>query len=63
MGHRFLEVLEEHLKQAGIEPGLHHVEIRHDDECGIFEGRFCDCNPDILSGPLIDAKWDGAPDE
>jgi hypothetical protein len=29
-------------------PGLHHVDIYHDDDCGIFKGQPCDCNPDII---------------
>ena len=36
-----------------------HVEIRHDDWCGIFEGRPCDCNPDVESGKRVDRKYGG----
>lgn len=29
-------------------PGLHHLEIAHDDWCSFLNGRAeCDCNPDI----------------
>ena len=27
--------------------GYHHVTVEHDDWCGIFEGKRCDCDPDI----------------
>jgi hypothetical protein len=27
--------------------GYHQITVYHDDECGIFEGRRCDCDPDI----------------
>ena len=29
------------------EAGLHHMTIAHDDWCGIFEDRRCNCDPDI----------------
>ena len=27
--------------------GLYYTDIRHDDWCGIFRGRRCNCDPDI----------------
>jgi len=31
-------------------PGrLCHIDIAHDDWCGIFSGRECDCDPDIVT--------------
>jgi hypothetical protein len=30
-----------------LEPGVHHVQVRHDDRCGIFDGEPCDCESDV----------------
>ena len=31
-----------------IEPGIAHaVDVLHDDDCGIFDGGRCNCDPDI----------------
>jgi len=27
--------------------GYHQITVWHDDDCGIFVGKRCDCNPDI----------------
>lgn len=37
------------LHQEGKIPAgsWHHVDVYHDDWCGIYRGDFCDCNPDI----------------
>lgn len=33
---------------AGLEPGtVNHVMVRHDDWCGHFRGKPCNCNPDV----------------
>ena len=37
-----------------------HVEIRHDDDCRIFRGRPCNCEPEIESGVRVDGKYGGA---
>ena len=56
----YFRVLEEHLKNITISPGAaHHVEILHDDWCGVFEGYLCNCEPTVASGPLVDAKYEG----
>lgn len=36
-----------------------HVEIRHDDDCGTFKGRACDCEPEVESGQRVDRKYGG----
>ena len=36
-----------------------HVEVRHDGDCGIFEDRPCDCQPDVESGVRVDRKYGG----
>ena len=28
-------------------PGLHHVILAHDDWCGVFKGKPCDCEPEF----------------
>jgi hypothetical protein len=35
------------LAQAHNLTGLHHVNIKHDDGCGIWKGGDCDCDPDV----------------
>ena len=34
-------------RERKLPPGLWHVDIRHDDPCGIFRGQRCDCDPEI----------------
>lgn len=29
-------------------PGVKMVHVYHDDDCGIFKGKPCDCNPDVV---------------
>ena len=43
-----------------IPPGeIVHVEVRHDDDCGIFEDRPCDCEPETESGARVERKYGG----
>ena len=43
-----------------VRPGeVVHVEVRHDDDCGIFEGRPCDCEPEVESGARVERKYGG----
>lgn len=42
-----------------LPPGgqLYHVDIYHDDWCGMFSGRTCDCDPDIVIRPdLVESE-------
>ena len=27
--------------------GVHHIAVEHDDWCGVFQGKRCDCDPTI----------------
>ena len=38
--------------QLGKPGALEEVTIMHDEECPIFSGGFCSCNPDITVKPL-----------
>jgi hypothetical protein len=48
---RFVEDYVRHLPEVGPElpdkPGVRHVVLYHDDDCRIFEGQACNCEPDI----------------
>lgn len=34
--------------ELGVEPGVHVVDVLHDDWCSILKGEgFCDCDPDV----------------
>ncbi len=35
------------VRQQPVGRGDHHIRISHDDGCGFFEGRACNCDPDI----------------
>ena len=35
------------VKKLGLGVGVHHVNVLHDDECGIFDGKPCNCDPDV----------------
>jgi len=54
----YLPLVIEHARQLGIGPDAHvHVEVRHDDDCAHWRYRPCDCEPQVVSGPAIDARW------
>jgi hypothetical protein len=58
----YLAVLLAHLQANDLEPGVHHVEVQHDDGCALLTGTgSCDCAPAVLSGPVVDGKYDGRP--
>jgi hypothetical protein len=42
---RLAKALERGIIDAGT---VANAEIGHDDTCGVFSGRPCDCDPDIL---------------
>ena len=49
MRHNYLQKLH-HLWRTGALPrdaGLHLIDVAHDDWCGIFDGKRCNCDPDI----------------
>ncbi len=35
------------VRQQPVGSGDHHVKILHDDWCGFFKGRACNCDPDV----------------
>jgi hypothetical protein len=37
-------------EEGSFLPGLHHVDVLHDEWCGIFKGKDCNCNPEIQLG-------------
>jgi len=46
------------LKHADVlGPGVHHVEVRHDDWCSLLSGGVCDCAPDVESGARMEKKY------
>lgn len=56
----YLRPLLAHIREMGLRPGtITHVEILHDDDCGFWSGKPCDCEPEILSGPGITEKYGG----
>jgi hypothetical protein len=41
------------LLKVDAKPGtLTEVTVMHDDWCAFSEGGYCDCNPEIVYGPL-----------
>ena len=55
---RYLQALLAHLRETPPDPGtVVHVEVRHDDDCGIWGGRPCDCSPAIETGANVDQKY------
>lgn len=46
-----------HFAERGIRPDVHHVEVRHDDDCGMWSGDPCDCSPVVESGDRVDQKY------
>jgi hypothetical protein len=44
--HNYLQVLRDFAAENRLPPGsMTEVETLHDDWCGIFQGKRCDCNP------------------
>jgi hypothetical protein len=46
----YMAKLDALVKEQGhrVEPGKAYVaEVRHDDDCDVFSGGPCDCNPDV----------------
>ena len=56
---RYLDALLRHVDQVELEPGVHHVEIHHQDHCPFMRGGECCCKPVITSGPGSDRKFGG----
>jgi len=56
---KYVDPLLSHLRRSPVEPGLHHIEVRHADDCRIFEGETCNCEPEIETGARIDQKYGG----
>ncbi len=45
--HNYMTKVIDLVRQQPAESGDHHVKILHDDWCGFFKGRACNCDPDI----------------
>lgn len=55
-----LDIIFGHVQEAGIEPEtVHHIEIRHDDDCAHWSGDGCDCEPEVESGTRVERKYGG----
>jgi hypothetical protein len=51
-------LLARHLAGTKFDKGtVKHVEVLHQDDCGIWHDRLCDCEPKVVSGPAIDRKY------
>ena len=37
---------------ASVPGSVVRVDILHDDWCGVFKGRRCDCEPDVKANPV-----------
>lgn len=56
----YIRQLLKHLQENPPEPGdVHHVEVRHDDDCRIWDGRPCDCEPVVESGARVNRRYGG----
>jgi hypothetical protein len=48
---QFFDAYVKHLPQAGPEvigrPGVHHLVMHHDQDCRIYSGGQCSCDPQI----------------
>ncbi len=63
MSGNYEKLVEEHQRQDPPEMGkVNSYEINHDDWCDFMHLRGpCNCEPEVVSGPLIDRKY-GEPD-
>ena len=55
---KYRKPLEKHLEENPdlAKPGVHHVRVLHDDDCGIWSTGVCNCDPVIASGDAVDGK-------
>lgn len=52
-GGNYLKAIEAAFERGELRPGLHYVDIGHDDWCDYLNGRGpCNCEPDITIAPL-----------
>ena len=47
----YLKRIVEKATKNGVDLGLTHVVVAHDDDCRIWEGKECSCTPDIVLVP------------
>lgn len=55
----YLPLLIRHFQDRKLPPGVHHIEVRHDDDCAFWRGLPCDCEPIIETGARVDRKYGG----
>ena len=58
-GDGYSKVLLSHLREVQFSPGVHHIEVRHNDDCGFFRDKPCDCEPVVESGARVERKYGG----
>lgn len=57
--HNYNRKIRKLFEEGKFKPGLHHVTINHDNWCGLYKGRYCNCNPDIvIHNPLSNFPLD-----
>lgn len=44
----YLEKLLQLFAEGKFRPGVHEIEIQHNDTCSIWSGGACDCDPEIM---------------
>lgn len=55
---RYLALVLAHLEAQRPKPGTFvHVEVRHDDDCALWDGGDCNCEPEIETGQRVDRKY------
>ena len=47
----YLKRIVEKAPKNGVDLGLTHAVVAHDDDCRIWEGKECSCTPDIVLVP------------
>jgi hypothetical protein len=55
--HNYYEKLMKLVEESKVPPGqVTNVDICHDDWCGIYEGGYCNCEPEIKPWPRPEAS-------
>jgi hypothetical protein len=59
--HNYVAKLARLQEQGGLNltPGVHDMAVCHDDWCGIYEGKRCNCDPDIKVTTLYTVNQQG----
>ncbi len=52
--HSYIPKVKRLVKSGQLHPGVHVVDVTHDDRCPRLRGGICDCDPEVSVRPDVD---------